>query len=70
VKLLQDAGYKIDYLADLDDAAYDKATQQFGDSHPHLCRRMKYVLASLCPMAHGWALTPRLVPLLSRQVYF
>ena len=44
VKLLQDSGYEITSLGDLDDKAYEKASQQFGKSHPHLCRRMKFVL--------------------------
>ena len=43
VALLQDAGYKIESLADLDDAAYAQARKQFGKSHPNLCRRMKYI---------------------------
>ena len=45
VALLQSSGeYEgVDSLGDLDDEAYDRATAQFGESHPHLCRRMKYV---------------------------
>lgn len=43
VALLKEAGYAIDSLGDLDEAAYTRASEQFGESHPHLCRRMKYV---------------------------
>ena len=43
VALLKEAGYEVDSLGDLDDELYAKATEQFGEPYPHLCRRMKYV---------------------------
>jgi galactokinase len=44
VSILQKAGYDISCLADIkDETVYKKITVEFGESHPDLCDRLKYI---------------------------
>eukprot|EP00931_Biecheleriopsis_adriatica_P088860 TRINITY_DN63094_c0_g1_i1.p1 TRINITY_DN63094_c0_g1~~TRINITY_DN63094_c0_g1_i1.p1 ORF type:complete len:493 (-),score=108.43 TRINITY_DN63094_c0_g1_i1:81-1451(-) len=44
VQLLKKNGYKVACLGDVKDrATYDKIMSQFGESHPHLLRRLEYI---------------------------
>jgi galactokinase len=47
VSILQKEGYDIDCLADIkDDDVYEKIMGQFGERHPDLCDRLKYIYAA------------------------
>ncbi|MCP4263749.1 MAG: hypothetical protein GY774_40510 [Planctomycetes bacterium] len=44
VSILQKAGYDISSLADIkDEAVYKKIMDEFGENHPDLCDRLKYI---------------------------
>jgi galactokinase len=44
VSILQEAGYKIQTLADIKDRqVYEKISRQFGENRPNLCARLKYI---------------------------
>ncbi|MBN1806651.1 MAG: hypothetical protein JW837_15490 [Sedimentisphaerales bacterium] len=44
VSILQKAGYNISSLADIkDEAVYKKILDKFGETHPDLCDRLKYI---------------------------
>jgi len=47
VSILQKANYDISCLADIkDEAIYEKITVEFGESHPDLCDRLKYIFGA------------------------
>ncbi len=47
VRLAQDAGFDISCLADIrDEGLYGRVTARFGESHPDLCDRLKYIFAA------------------------
>lgn len=44
VALMQKDGMKVNSLGDVkDQATYDKVLSRFGESHPHLCKRLTYI---------------------------
>jgi len=47
VSILQKADYRLSCLADVkDDALYEKIMSEFGDKHPDLCARLKYIFSA------------------------
>ena len=47
VAILQKAGYDISCLADIkDNALYEKVISEFGQTYPHLCRRLTYIFGA------------------------
>lgn len=47
VALLQDAGYKLRFLADIkEETLYGKIMNQFGTTHPELCNRLTYIFCA------------------------
>jgi galactokinase len=47
VSILQKAGYELSCLADIkDDALYNKIIGEFGEKHPDLCGRLKYIFGA------------------------
>ncbi len=58
VSILKKSGYDISCLADIkDEAVYEKIMGQFGESHPDLCDRLRYVFGAqkrLYKMLEAW----------------